>query len=270
MNRKNKQQRNGFTLVELLVVISIITLLISILLPALAAAREAAQSIECMSNLRQIGIATVIYQGDHDSSYPPIVYDPQASGNKYRNTDSSTVEYWPGMFYKKQYIKDPHIYACPSAPYHTYFLHIIGSSNPTPSNAAWRQIDYGANYIHIWGQGFLTGQHYSRTTGHPVKQYKITDPSQTISVVDSYRTDYPRGSGGYGWFGVYSYSATWAKYAPDARHNNAVNVLWTDGHVTTVKVANRQNPWAPAGKGLTSFALEISNNWWDAFDTVGR
>lgn len=62
--------RRGFTLIELLVVISIIALLIAILLPALAAAREAAKSMQCLSNLRQFGMAAFIYAQDYDGTLP--------------------------------------------------------------------------------------------------------------------------------------------------------------------------------------------------------
>lgn len=62
--------KRAFTLVELLVVIGIIALLISILLPALSRAREAANTIKCASNLRQIGLGLSIYVADNKGTLP--------------------------------------------------------------------------------------------------------------------------------------------------------------------------------------------------------
>lgn len=68
----------AFTLIELLVVIAVIAILASLLLPALASAREQAKVIKCVSNQKQIGIAFQLYRDENSSRFPPI--RPSASG----------------------------------------------------------------------------------------------------------------------------------------------------------------------------------------------
>jgi prepilin-type N-terminal cleavage/methylation domain-containing protein/prepilin-type processing-associated H-X9-DG protein len=78
----NWNRRLGFTLVELLVVIGIIAVLISVLLPALRRARDAAQRVQCLSNMRQISNAMISFANDHHGSMPSaatttvLVIDP--------------------------------------------------------------------------------------------------------------------------------------------------------------------------------------------------
>src|SRR5205807_3102539 len=80
-------RNRGFTLIELLVVIAIIAVLIALLLPAVQAAREAARRAQCVSNMKQLGLAVHNYQGIHNVVVPGRIWQTGAFGCN-RNTFS--------------------------------------------------------------------------------------------------------------------------------------------------------------------------------------
>jgi prepilin-type N-terminal cleavage/methylation domain-containing protein len=95
--RRTPSARAAFTLIELLVVIAIIAILASMLLPALARAKETAKRIKCTNDLKQLGLSVVMYADDNDDFFP-------ARGGG--------TNYWPVLL--EDYYKDLKLLYCPS------------------------------------------------------------------------------------------------------------------------------------------------------------
>src|SRR5690242_4835664 len=77
IRQSSRRRGDAFTLIELLVVIAIIAILAAILFPVFAQAREKARHASCISNLKQIGMAALMYGQDYDESYPMLENGPQ-------------------------------------------------------------------------------------------------------------------------------------------------------------------------------------------------
>src|SRR5690606_17050360 len=131
------EKKKGFTLVELLVVIGIIALLVAILLPTLNKARRSAQTVACLSNMRQLGLGIIMYAHEKDGQMPAGSWDGWTSspndiagwitlinpllGGEGNTINTTGVNDTPDHTLSKAFL-------CPSAAIQMGYLHF--SSNP--------------------------------------------------------------------------------------------------------------------------------------------
>jgi len=155
---KNKL-RKAFTLVELLVVIGIIAVLIAILLPVLAKAKELTNRISCASNLRQLGTALMMYLNENKQWYPAPGVEAQYEDWIYwqsgRDINQSRIVPYLGKRFS------PKVFRCPS-------------DNPHPTGLY--QYSYTINYR-------FTGWRQDPNVP-PCRQTKVIHPAQKIVFID--------------------------------------------------------------------------------------
>ncbi len=211
-------RRRGFTLLELLVVISIIAILAALLMPVFMQARESARKSTCLSNLRQLGMAVAAYSADWDEMLP-ATWDGAVGAHGNSGTGGWmmwTNFYGPARFYPEQgalapYVKNSGIFECPSAPARLGCSYAINSALST---------------------GTPLPAYYS---GLPLAA--LSSPSSTFLLVEegSDGTNNHPNTTDDAYFNVQMNVLA-------RRHHGAPNFLYCDGHVKALKLENVYYP----------------------------
>jgi prepilin-type N-terminal cleavage/methylation domain-containing protein/prepilin-type processing-associated H-X9-DG protein len=152
----------AFTLIELLVVIAIIAILAGMLIPALAAAKGKGESIKCLSNLKQLGIASTVYASDFNGGFPPRV----------------DVNRWPTQM--KRYYDNLLVLQCPTElKQRAKGTPTVNPKNVQPDDAIRAYIFNGFNDYFIKG---TASADMSVIIGKQVIEANIKQPSITILI----------------------------------------------------------------------------------------
>lgn len=206
-NSRTYRQQQGFTLIEILVVIAIIAILAAILFPVFARARENARRASCLSNVKQIGLASLQYAQDYDGRLVPST-----------GAEGFSFYWFQGL---EPYLKSQQIFFCPSDS-------IDSLSATTP--LSYDNLSYGWNHYGLCFYFGTRGPIDPPYTQGGMPLAAIDDPSETVMLGDS-----GHGTTVNSPWGI-SYASYSAYYPIGARHLEGANFCFVDGHAKWYKV----------------------------------
>jgi prepilin-type N-terminal cleavage/methylation domain-containing protein/prepilin-type processing-associated H-X9-DG protein len=263
MSHRRSMQKAAFTLIELLVVIAIIAILAAILFPVFAQAREKARTASSGSNVRQLGLAIMMYKQDYDERFPFGGWRPGDNGtDEWQNT---TVTY----------IKNKGIFRCPSTT-------DLDEDNSRPEEWAWNRNPVNYLYNNQFGRDH-----------RPINDAAAVAPAETFMLMDGHsdwgcpgspprcigvdwqgrpRTTWlmedttfgDRGSLVHGWLSWQGF--TWGL----PRHNAGANVCYADGHVKYIKVNPSSGNMTVAQGNAIYRSPDWENGWFERTYTYNK
>jgi len=204
-----RKLRAGFTLIELVVVISIILILAAMLLPVFERAVKSAEATSCLANVRNLALASQLYASDYDGGLPPALLDLP---------DSAKQDCWDVLLLP--YVGSRQVYLCPA------------DENPTAGPAYTNSLthSYGINLDVAMVGGY---------PGASLRSTQIPRPCQTILFFDM---EQPYS---YGWRASWGNMPQYVT----ARHNQASNFAFCAGNAKRIKpsatLTNTVDLWEP-------------------------
>jgi prepilin-type N-terminal cleavage/methylation domain-containing protein/prepilin-type processing-associated H-X9-DG protein len=214
--------KSAFTLIELLVVIAIIAILAAILFPVFAQAREKARSVSCLSNMRQIGTASMMYLQDYDEQYMSAQHEEDT-------VDEPFYAWYEPL---QPYLKNAGVFRCPSL-------------NDTPTQ--WVQPFYQTRWSSIRSDYLING-----FFAHTLAQARLETPAEQIVIAERHSgigaIDYhPWGEDGGVWERGYLDGSefladhTTADPKNTGRHQLGGNYIFADGHAKWMRFGQTLN-----------------------------
>jgi prepilin-type N-terminal cleavage/methylation domain-containing protein/prepilin-type processing-associated H-X9-DG protein len=256
---RHRRSHGAFTLIELLVVIAIIAILAAILFPVFAQAREKARQSGCLSNLKQIGTALMMYTQDYDEAYPCNWY-----GGLWPTTPDGKQYKWMDAVYP--YVKNEQVFTCPSdgssRKNYIYYRNL-----PKQSTDNWGSYLTNVAYWDL-GPGTPASSEGNPSARRTTTLAAVARPSETVWAADG------NGSFQLAWPnikrqpGIYDTSPRTLGNKGDGgilfegalveRHQGRLNVVWVDGHASSTNLdkLTEQATSGPTAGAYRYFTIE--------------